>query len=250
MQSADVTVDSVACQPRTYSGQASGALARGAVDQLYRAPVIPSDHTVAIQVTVDGRTLTGTTTVPAARQAVTYVQFVVQKRTGHLVDVGESRDRAVLMRRDSLRLASLARRRCILSRVRQPSDARNVSADLARTVDAEVRVAMFELASGEELRGAEPPRAPLHARRAGLVERRGPERAALHFLLAQSYYRLGMLAPFRREAEAALAAGQSRYASVLRPQLLVEAYRTGDYARAATLARDIRPAKRAGWARS
>ena len=42
VQSAVVTVDSVASEPRTYSGQASGALARGAVDQLYRAPVVPA----------------------------------------------------------------------------------------------------------------------------------------------------------------------------------------------------------------
>ena len=78
VQSAVVTVDSVAGEPRTYTAQASGALARGAVDQVYRAPVVPSDHAVAIQITVDGKTLTGTTTVPAARQSVTYVQFVVR----------------------------------------------------------------------------------------------------------------------------------------------------------------------------
>jgi hypothetical protein len=78
VQSAVVTVDSVAAPPRTYTGQASGALARGAVDQLYRAPVIPNNHTIAIQVTVDGRTLTGSATVSAARQAVTYVQFAVR----------------------------------------------------------------------------------------------------------------------------------------------------------------------------
>jgi hypothetical protein len=78
VQSAVVTVDSVGIQPRTYSAQASGALARGAVDQLFRAPVVPADHAVAIQVTVDGRTLTSTATVPAARQSVTYVQFVVR----------------------------------------------------------------------------------------------------------------------------------------------------------------------------
>ena len=78
VQSAVVTVDSVAGEPRTYSGQASSALARGAVDQVYRAPVVPADHAVAIQVTVDGKTLTSATTVPAARQSVTYVQFVVR----------------------------------------------------------------------------------------------------------------------------------------------------------------------------
>jgi hypothetical protein len=78
IQSAVVSVDSVAAPPRTYTGQASGALAKGAVDQLYRAPIVPSDHAVTIQVTVDGRILTGSATVPAARQSVTYVQFAVR----------------------------------------------------------------------------------------------------------------------------------------------------------------------------
>jgi len=78
VQSVVVSVDSVAAQPRTYTGQASGALSRGAVDQLYRAPVVPSDHAVAIQGTVDGRTLTGSANVAAARQSVTYVQFAVR----------------------------------------------------------------------------------------------------------------------------------------------------------------------------
>jgi hypothetical protein len=78
VQSAVATVDSVAAQTRTYNSKASGALAQGAVDQLYRAPVVPSDHAVAVQITVDGRTLTGSTRVPVSRQAVTYVQFIVR----------------------------------------------------------------------------------------------------------------------------------------------------------------------------
>ena len=78
VQSAAVTVDSVAAQTRTYTGPASGALARGAVDEIYRAPVVPTDHAVAIQVTVDGRTISGSMKVPTARQAVTYVQFAVR----------------------------------------------------------------------------------------------------------------------------------------------------------------------------
>jgi len=57
-----------------------------------------------------------------------------------------------------------------------------------------------------------------------------------------------MLSAFRREAEASLAAGQSRYASVLRPQLVVEAYRSGDYQRSATLARDLPPTDATGLA--
>ena len=78
VQSAVVTVDSVAAQPRTYNTKSSGALARGAIDQLFRAPVVPADHAIAVQITVDGRTLTSSATVPAARQAVTYVQFTVR----------------------------------------------------------------------------------------------------------------------------------------------------------------------------
>ena len=78
VQAAAVTVDSLAAQTRTYTGPASGALARGAVDEIYRAPVVPTDHAVAIQVTVDGRTISGSMKVPAARQSVTYVQFAVR----------------------------------------------------------------------------------------------------------------------------------------------------------------------------
>ncbi|HEX6051734.1 MAG TPA: hypothetical protein VFZ21_20845 [Gemmatimonadaceae bacterium] len=113
------------------------------------------------------------------------------------------------------------------------------TSDLARTLDAEVRVALFELVEGRELSAL----SRLEGL-AALVERDsstavGPERAAFHFLLAQSYHRLGMLGAFRRSADAALSAGGAGYASVLRPQLIVEAYRSGDYARATTLAREL-----------
>jgi tetratricopeptide (TPR) repeat protein len=117
--------------------------------------------------------------------------------------------------------------------------------DLARTIDAEVRVATFEMVSGSSLAALS-----RLERLSDLVGRdssgvAAAEKAGLHFLLAESYYRLGMLGQFRREAEAALATGQLRYASVLRPQLVIEAYRAGDYQRAATLARDL-PAADAG----
>jgi len=78
VQSAVVTVNSVPAQPRTYNDKSSGALGNGAVDQLFRAPVVPADHAVAVQITVDGRALTSTATVAVARQAVTYVQFIVR----------------------------------------------------------------------------------------------------------------------------------------------------------------------------
>jgi len=78
VQSAVVTFDSVATEPRTYSAKASGALARGGVDQVYRSPVVPTEHTVAIQVTVDGKPLTSSAKVAAARQSTTYLQFAVR----------------------------------------------------------------------------------------------------------------------------------------------------------------------------
>ena len=114
-----------------------------------------------------------------------------------------------------------------------------LAGDLSRTVDAEVRVAMFEMASGETL-----PAMSRLERLSSLVDADtasvgAPERSALHFLLSQSYYRLGMMTSFRREAEAAMQGGRTRYASVLGPQLMVEAYRTGDYARAASLASEL-----------
>jgi tetratricopeptide (TPR) repeat protein len=117
--------------------------------------------------------------------------------------------------------------------------------DLARTIDAEVRVATLEMVSGSSLAALS-----RLERLSDLVGRdsagaASAEKAGLHFLLAESYYRLGMLGQFRREAEAALATQQPRYASVLRPQLVVEAYRVGDYQRAASLARDL-PASDAG----
>jgi len=105
--------------------------------------------------------------------------------------------------------------------------------ELTRTVDAEVRVAMFELAMDRRypaLSRLERVSAIVRQDSMGIGE---PERAALHFLLSQTYYRLGMLSAFRREADG-LVGGSTRYAPVLRPQLLVEAYRSGDYARVAT----------------
>jgi tetratricopeptide (TPR) repeat protein len=116
---------------------------------------------------------------------------------------------------------------------------RGAGDDLTRTVDAEARVAMFELTSGETLAALgrlERVRSLIGQDSSAVGQ---PERAALHFLLAETYYRLGMLAAFRPEAEAAMAGGRTRYASVLQPQMLVEAYRAGDFARAVSIAREM-----------
>ncbi len=80
LQSASLTVDNVPTESRTYSVAANNALQIGAVDQMYRADVLPTSHTVTLQVSVEGQTLTQTVNVAAAEQAVTYVQFAVRNR--------------------------------------------------------------------------------------------------------------------------------------------------------------------------
>ena len=83
LQTASLTVDNVPTESRTYSVAANNALKIGAVDQMYRADVLPTSHTVTLQVSVEGQTLTQTVNVAAAEQSVTYVQFAV--RNGQLV---------------------------------------------------------------------------------------------------------------------------------------------------------------------
>ena len=83
LQSANLTVDNVPAESRTYSVAANSALQMGAVDQMYRADVLPTSHTVTLQVMAEGQTLTQTVNVAAAEQSVTYVQFAV--RNGQLV---------------------------------------------------------------------------------------------------------------------------------------------------------------------
>ncbi len=76
-------VDNAPVENRTYTGTANGALRMGAVDQLYRADVLPTAHTVTINITVNGQPVTQTTTVSATGETVTYVQFAV--RNGQVV---------------------------------------------------------------------------------------------------------------------------------------------------------------------
>ena len=83
LNSATLQVDNAAVESRTYSMTANNALVGGAVDQLYRASVLPTAHTVTIQVTVNGAPVTQTVNVSAAGQTVTYVQFAV--RNGQVV---------------------------------------------------------------------------------------------------------------------------------------------------------------------
>lgn len=78
LASAALTVNGAPVDTRTYSVAANNALNIGAVDQLYRANVLPTTHTVAVTVTVNGQPVTQNVSVSAAPESVTYVQFAVR----------------------------------------------------------------------------------------------------------------------------------------------------------------------------
>jgi hypothetical protein len=113
--------------------------------------------------------------------------------------------------------------------------------DRNRAVDAEIRTSLFDLMTDRPLR------ALVRLRRldATGVEANGwrgePER---RFLIAECYYRLGMDDSLRTAAELTLASpGGARFAPVLQPQLLLAAYRDGDYARVVDLSHSLGPAE-------
>lgn len=78
LSGATLTLNGATVETRTYSLAASNALNVGAVDQVYRSNVLPTTHTVAVTVTVNGQAVTQNVTVSAAPEAVTYVQFAVR----------------------------------------------------------------------------------------------------------------------------------------------------------------------------
>ena len=75
---ATLTVNGTQVDTRTYTVAASNALNVGAVDQLYRANVLPTTHQVQVSVQLNGQTVTSDITVTAATETVTYVQFAVR----------------------------------------------------------------------------------------------------------------------------------------------------------------------------
>ena len=85
LASAELLVDGAPADSRTYSVAANNALQIGAVDQLYRADVLPTPHTITLNAVVNGQTLSQTVNVTTQGQTVTYVQFAV--RNGQLVPV-------------------------------------------------------------------------------------------------------------------------------------------------------------------
>jgi hypothetical protein len=135
---------------------------------------------------------------------------------------------------------SAARRLAPLAAFTGRDSALTPPVDDARGVDAELRVALFELLGDRTLPAlgrlewlaAGPARAVAGA---ATPELRGRE--DMLFLLAQSYHRVGMDSAFRASAEALAAApAGARFVPFLRTQLLLDAYRRGDYERAVQLA--------------
>jgi hypothetical protein len=80
---ARLEVDGAVAGTRTYSPTANEALKLGAVDQLYRSDVLPTRHSVRLQVTVNGQPVVQTIDVNTQGETVTYLQFAV--RNGQLV---------------------------------------------------------------------------------------------------------------------------------------------------------------------
>lgn len=71
-------VDGVGAAERAYSAISAGALQHGAVDELYRAEVLPAAHAVTLTATVAGHAVRAEVTVAVESAAVTYVQFTVR----------------------------------------------------------------------------------------------------------------------------------------------------------------------------
>ena len=124
-----------------------------------------------------------------------------------------------------------------------------------RGVDAELRIALFDLAADRPLAAlnrlewlrSSAVAVELDSARGGSARAangasagRGSSRADLLFLLAESYNRLGMVSSFREVAGAlAQTPGAGRYAPVVGTQLMLDAYRRGDYPRVRELARSV-----------
>lgn len=83
VQSATLMVDGTNAATRTYTETARGALRLGAVDEVFRANVLPSAHSVVLSAMVNGQPMTQTINVTASSASVTYVQFAL--RNGQLV---------------------------------------------------------------------------------------------------------------------------------------------------------------------
>ena len=111
--------------------------------------------------------------------------------------------------------------------------------DQARGLDAELRMALFEVTMDHPLSALDRLEWLRSSRDAGsgAVEPGMRAQEDLLFLLAESYYRLGMRESFRKAAASLDSTAPSgRYAGVIAAQRLLDAYSRGDYARVRTLA--------------
>ena len=110
-------------------------------------------------------------------------------------------------------------------------------------VDAEVRAALYQLLDGRPIPAlsrlqwlSSSPTALGTSADAGMVR----SRENMLFLLAEAYYTLGMDESFRAAARDLAANSPSgRFAPIVDAQLMLDAYRRGDYAGAITLSRSI-----------
>ena len=111
--------------------------------------------------------------------------------------------------------------------------------DPARAMEAEVRVALNDLLANrtvsalQRLQWLASLPAPASPSTQSTETLRG--RGDVLFLLAEAQYRLGMDSAFRTNAQSVLSSGPARYAPLLNSQLLLSAYRTGDFSRVAAL---------------
>jgi TolA-binding protein len=111
--------------------------------------------------------------------------------------------------------------------------------DPARALEAEVRVALNDLLANRTVSALQRLQwlasLPATAAPAGSAAETLRGRGDMLFLLAEAQYRLGMDSAFRTNAQSVLSIGPARYAPLLHSQLLLSAYRTGDFARVASL---------------
>jgi len=111
--------------------------------------------------------------------------------------------------------------------------------DPARALEAEVRVALNDLLANRTVSALQRLQwlatLPASSAAVGTTAETLRGHGDVLFLLAEAQYRLGMDSAFRTNAQAVLSGGPARYAPLLNSQMLLSAYRTGDFARVATL---------------
>ena len=116
-------------------------------------------------------------------------------------------------------------------------------------VEAEIRAALYELMHGRTIPAlsrlqwlSTSPTALGTTADAGTAR----NRENMLFLLAETYYTLGMDEAFRAAArQLATTASASRYTPIINAQLMLDAYRRGDYAGAITISRSLGQTQRA-----